>query len=300
MRSASRAYWIHTITPLHVGTGRGIGFIDLPIMREKTTNWPIIPGSTVKGVWRSRSVQVLDQALVEAAFGKGSEAGEDHAGSLAITDARIVLLPVRSLFGTFAYVTSPTVLTRLKRDMEAIGVGALPEVPSCSEFEKIAVTSRSVLGEQEKVYLEDLDFVHARGERERIQSSVDRWARFLSDVLYGYSEDEAMKESMRSRFAVVSDPAFDYFCEQGTEVNARIRIDDSTKTVKGGQLWYEEYLPAETVLVGIVVCDRVYGTSSLDTEKLLDSVCGDGFVCQMGGKSTTGKGITRIVFSRGA
>lgn len=45
-----RRYWIHTMTPLHVGTGRGVGYIDLPIAREKVTNWPCIPGSAVKGV----------------------------------------------------------------------------------------------------------------------------------------------------------------------------------------------------------------------------------------------------------
>ena len=43
-------YWIHTITPLHVGAGKGLGYIDLPIAREKVTNWPYIPGSSVKGV----------------------------------------------------------------------------------------------------------------------------------------------------------------------------------------------------------------------------------------------------------
>ena len=43
-------YWIHALTPLHVGSGRGIGFIDLPIMREKATEYPFVPGSAVKGV----------------------------------------------------------------------------------------------------------------------------------------------------------------------------------------------------------------------------------------------------------
>ena len=45
-----RMYWIHALTPLHVGAGTGVGFIDLPIMREKTTAWPVLPGSAVKGV----------------------------------------------------------------------------------------------------------------------------------------------------------------------------------------------------------------------------------------------------------
>ncbi|MCI5166291.1 MAG: type III-B CRISPR module RAMP protein Cmr4, partial [Candidatus Electrothrix sp. GM3_4] len=44
--------------------------------------------------------------------------------------------------------------------------------------------------------------------------------------------------------------------ETATEVRARIRIEPGTRTVADGQLWYEENLPAETLLWGIVGCDR--------------------------------------------
>ena len=43
-------YWLHAVTPVHVGSGRGIGYIDLPVAREKVTDWPYIPGSSIKGV----------------------------------------------------------------------------------------------------------------------------------------------------------------------------------------------------------------------------------------------------------
>ena len=48
----TKIYWLEAITPLHVGTGRGVGLIDLPIIREKVTGWPLVPGSSVKGVIR--------------------------------------------------------------------------------------------------------------------------------------------------------------------------------------------------------------------------------------------------------
>ena len=50
MATKTRMYWIQAITSLHVGSGKGVGFIDMPIMREKVTNWPMVPGSAVKGV----------------------------------------------------------------------------------------------------------------------------------------------------------------------------------------------------------------------------------------------------------
>ena len=47
----TKMYWLHTLSPTHVGTGRGLGYIDLPIHRDKVTNWPVIPSSAFKGVW---------------------------------------------------------------------------------------------------------------------------------------------------------------------------------------------------------------------------------------------------------
>ena len=39
MPANNRAYWLHVLTPTHVGTGRGIGYIDLPVHRDKVTGW---------------------------------------------------------------------------------------------------------------------------------------------------------------------------------------------------------------------------------------------------------------------
>ena len=41
----ARMYWLHALSATHVGAGRGIGYIDLPLHRDKVTNWPLIPGS---------------------------------------------------------------------------------------------------------------------------------------------------------------------------------------------------------------------------------------------------------------
>ena len=47
----TRIYWLHALSPTHVGIGRGVGYIDLPIDRDGVTGWPIIRGSGFKGVW---------------------------------------------------------------------------------------------------------------------------------------------------------------------------------------------------------------------------------------------------------
>jgi CRISPR/Cas system CMR subunit Cmr4 (Cas7 group RAMP superfamily) len=46
----SKILTIFTRTPLHVGTGSSVGAIDQPVIRERHTRIPIIPGSALKGV----------------------------------------------------------------------------------------------------------------------------------------------------------------------------------------------------------------------------------------------------------
>src|SRR5437870_3789444 len=43
--------YIFTRTPLHVGAGSSVGAIDQPIIRERHTGFPVIPATTLKGVF---------------------------------------------------------------------------------------------------------------------------------------------------------------------------------------------------------------------------------------------------------
>ena len=85
------------------------------------------------------------------------------------------------------------------------------------------------------------------------------------------------------------------------------RIDDEQKTVAKGALWYEESLPAESILAGLVWCDRVFGLknnggSPITQFELLDQFCPtvadkDNSILQIGGKATVGKGRVRCAFT---
>jgi CRISPR-associated protein Cmr4 len=304
----TKMYWLEAIAPLHVGMGRGVGFIDLPIIREKVTGWPIVPGSAVKGVIRDHFEQEKNrksdeerkafEKLINAAFGKpDDDIGSANSGSLVFTDARIVCLPVRSIYGTFAYVTSRLVLERLKRDLIATGYKAedIPDVPEPAEIDAFHA-SGSKLAADGKVFFEDLDFT-ARADNDRTQ----RWADLLARVIF--SSDTRWQSIFRERFAVISDNSFNFLSETGTEVAAHIRIKNETKIVDDGALWYEEALPVETILAGIAWCDRVYGCNGGDQKKLVENMlgtfCNDtSLELQIGGKATVGKGRVRCQFTR--
>ena len=44
---------MYGITPCHAGSGSSMGVVDLPIQRERHTNWPMIQASGVKGAFRA-------------------------------------------------------------------------------------------------------------------------------------------------------------------------------------------------------------------------------------------------------
>ena len=48
----SSVLYIHALTSLHPGSGTALGVVDLPVQRERHTQWPTIPGSALKGVLR--------------------------------------------------------------------------------------------------------------------------------------------------------------------------------------------------------------------------------------------------------
>src|SRR5438067_7093198 len=108
----TKILYTQVLSPLHAGTGQGAGVIDLPIAREKATGLPFLPGSSLKGTLRARcSAQECKQV-----FGPDTtevQTDSNHASSAQFSDQRLLLLPIRSLAGTFAWVTSPDVLHRL-------------------------------------------------------------------------------------------------------------------------------------------------------------------------------------------
>lgn len=297
MENKTRMYWLQTITPLHVGAGKGVGFIDMPIMREKVTDWPLVPGSAAKGVLRDHFFQNGNdeqKKLIDIAFGKQIVDDLSNAGSLILTDAHIVCLPVRSLYGTFAYITSPLVLEKLKRDLEAAGYKDLPSTLNPARNEVLLVNGSKIVGEG-RVFFEDLDFI-AKEDK-----NAKKWAEMLAGVIF---PKESVKEAVwkgifEERFAVLNDDCFNFLSKTGTEVTAHVRIEDDSKIVARGALWYEEALPAEAILAGVAWCDKVFGGNGINQSKILETYCPkDKLDLQMGGKATVGKGRVRCQFTR--
>jgi CRISPR-associated protein Cmr4 len=228
------------------------------------------------------------------AFGLASDEGQaaSNAGALIPTDARLVCLPVRSFQGTFAWSTSALALRMFRRDLELAGVANPPDLAG-PESDQVLVTRSvpSVLVDKGTIYLEDLD-LPVDDTRE-----ADHWAEWIARRVF--PDDLRWQAEFEKRFAVLPNDVFNFLTETGTEVTARVRIDDQTRTVAAQALWNEEALPAETILAGLIVCDRIPAQDAGDVTQdgLLAKFAKDSLTLQIGGKATVGRGRVRCIFT---
>jgi len=285
--------FLYTEAPLHVGTGASVSAVDLPIQRERTTGHPIVPGSGVKGALRN---QTPEEPMKVVAFGPDTDSAHEHAGAVAVGEAHVVLFPVRSLAGVFAYVTCPLALARLYRDLELAGIAPKWQVPSVAESSAL-VTQNSMVTAGNKVVLEEFTFT-ATGSKE-----VDDIASWLAaNTLPTGNEYAFWRAKLQNSLVILPDNDFRDFVVSSTEVTTHVRLVPDTKTVASGALWTEEALPADVLLACTVVARRSrkegQSYSADDISKWVrDSLPGR---LQLGGNETTGEGIVAHRWLEGA
>jgi CRISPR-associated protein Cmr4 len=317
---------LYAQTSLHPGSGTALGLVDLPIQRERHTCWPTIAGSGIKGVIRDACRERIAERsdldtlerfddkpatdekpakkaerkgtkrkradatlLLNTAFGPPTEAASEFAGSVSFTDARLLAFPVRSLAGVFAHVTCPAVLRRLMRDLEMASQSGHKSFPVVDQT-RVAVPEAScpcLIGGN-TVVLEEFLFSKA----EKSCKDVADW--IAENLLPSGPAHEATRAHFRSSLLVLSDDWFTHFAKHATEIMARVRLDYDTKTVAEGALFYEEYVPPETLFYSVVLANgsRTMMSQPLDAGRVLEVVADNlPAVIQIGANQTTGKGF---------
>ncbi len=270
-------------TSIHAGTGQSVGAVDLPIQREAHTGWPCIFGSAMKGALRCHAETrgEMTQTDIPLIFGPESSNASDHAGALAVTDARLLLLPVRSLTGHFKWVTCRAVLSRLKRDLGMVK----------NEKESFSLPDQPELGEvlshkgSSSIFLEEYEF----NQKERDLTAI---VEIL--MTFGIEMSELEKQLL-----IMHDDEFAHFCQAATAITPHIAIDNNNKTVRPGALWYEESLPPDTLLYVMLLANDARNSSSpsLVAKEVLRSAT-EMFskkpYLQIGGNETVGMGWCKV------
>lgn len=287
---------LYAVSAAHAGSGAATSAVDLPIQRERHTEWPQIQASGVKGAFRDHFRKFAGQGageLINLVF--GTDESSPHwkkewgmlPGAVSISDARLIGFPVRSNKAPFVWVTCPAVLRRLNADLAYIGSEKHAAIEDIKEDGAFSIGKEKLEG---RVILEDAV----------VNVVVHNQDPCLSDF---FPELE--------RLILISDEMFKYAVTCCTEIQTHIKINEKTGTADEGALWYEEYLPADSLLYTIVhyshrdpaeteaneIKDKIAELKATTIKQYVENTI-QGFV-QIGGDETLGKGIFKLTWIPG-
>lgn len=278
---------LYAVTPCHAGSGASVGVVDLPIQRERHTNWPVIQASGVKGALRAhfdrfkegikeKPAQQIFDNLADLVFGSESS---DYAGSLSVGDMKILAFPMRSSVAPFVWITCPAVLKRFNKDLALAGRPVIDLKSITTLKVDQALWIKGSCKEGDRILLEDMEVTAAAQMP-------------LGDGASWFRETE--------RLLIVHDEVFGYGVSHCTSVMAQIKIDQKTGTTATGSLRYQEELPADTLMYSIIFWgDSRDAQDSLKADTIRryiqeEVVAGH---LQVGGDETLGRGIFSLTWA---
>lgn len=289
MKTIETTLYLYAETPVHVGTGTGLGAVDMPIQREVHTSYPVIQASGVKGALRDTAElqfgrESQEVKKVKSIFGGASGSDDEtHAGAMSPSDARILCFPVRALKGVFVWCSSATVLERYQRETGVEAPSTIPAIP-----EGDALVSHDVLLANRQVMLEEFAY------EAQTHKAAELWAEHLANQLF--VQNSYWNERFQSHFIILRDDDFRDFVRYSTEIVTRIHLDDETKIVKDGQLFSQELLPADSVLYSSLrITDA--RNKAFDADEVLYMLKNAiGTQIQIGADETVGRGRMRLTW----
>ena len=252
-------------TAIHSGAGSSSGVIDLPVAREAATDYPVLVGSSLKGALRdaAEDAATIDKEKVKEYFGES-----DRAGAALVSDARLLLLPVRSLRGAYKWVTCPYLLERYKRDSHRAGQNPDLPLPRLKPEKWQAIVDAG----PGQMFLEEHEFTASVNKE-----AMDKLAKAIEPLVL----HEPVRERLGRQMAVLHDDDFAWFARYGLSVQARNKLEKESK--QSSNLWYEEALPPDTLMYALLLS---HSDGGLDW---INEVFGSPYL-QAGGNETIGQG----------
>ncbi|MBF0201033.1 MAG: type III-B CRISPR module RAMP protein Cmr4 [Desulfamplus sp.] len=305
---------LYAVSPVHAGSGSSMGVVDLPIQRERHTNWPHIQSSGVKGAMRhhfeafkenitDRGENLQLDLITEMIFGTEDFRGEGTLpGAIAVSDAKIAAFPIRSSKSPFVWITCPAVLKRMERDLKMIGKsgedktadGKSPDqdsqgkplnsrdsstvIPDIKDDEALVIKGGTLMKPQARILLEDYEVIISEKSC-KLPGSVETILNKADNLL------------------LVSDQTFNYGVSHCTEIRTQIKIDEKSGTTVDGSLRYEEVLPSDTLMYVILFYGPTRDARTTIPADTLISYMKESVIrshIQMGGDETLGYGLFEI------
>lgn len=287
-----------TETPLHCGAESTAGYVDLPIQRERHNSFPVIPGSTLKGVLRDE-LEGTPGVSIKSIFGAAGAAGTGAGaspGSVSFGDGVLVAFPVRSSKAPFFWVSSPYALERVLRLL-----GHSETIPTPPAGKAYGL-------EPGRVLLEEL-LVEVEAKPELFDT---KGKSLLTSLMRLLPADGSGFDTLRALFArrllVLNEEELKVLVETATEVVTRIKLNalGTTQTLKReeavaagikdptdedlqGNMFVEELVPPETLFAAPI---RAGSLPKVFTQALEAKT-----VIRLGGDETIGRGVTHMTWA---
>jgi len=232
--------------------------------------------------------------------GKLVKVHSEFAGALGFSDARLLLFPVKSMKGVFAWITCPKVLKQFAEDLKLseLPTAKLDEVLRLSPNQKRSYVSfnsdLTIERKKDNVSIKSVVLEEYSFEVEEKQALSD-FGYWLSTNVFDSSN--LWKDKILFDIVLLSNDDFKDFVNLSTEVITRTKIDNETGTVQTGALFTEEYLPAESIMYSLVLTANEFkagGLKETDIKKFFDENLPT--VVQIGGNASLGKGIVNTKF----
>jgi CRISPR-associated protein Cmr4 len=264
-----RVGYLYSLAPIHCGGEGDLGNIS-EIAREIHTNFPYIPGSSLRGSLRNEVESDRGLEVASRLFGQELTDGKMGVHQIWFGDARLLWVPMRTMSvkgeDVFTWVSCPTLL----RDCALI---------SRRTFDGFAALTNAV-GSRKDVYMvADARIEVAAMNEEQIRSIelTENWSRNLGD------ETKSQWENNR---IVLPDNDFQVLMEHSLWTQVRNVIADTGGT---GIFWTDVCIPRDTIFYyawgySVAKNDPIRGA---DCEVMQEILTG---LIQVGGQANVGRG----------
>ncbi|MEM5875653.1 MAG: type III-B CRISPR module RAMP protein Cmr4 [Candidatus Aenigmatarchaeota archaeon] len=305
----------HCLTPIHMGAGQSVSYVDNVVQREKHTGFPTLWASGIKGVLRALCMRINNEIIkkekVEEIFGPENDA-EERASIISITDAKILFYPVRSVKGIFAYITCPFVIKKFFNELKILGI--IQDNSKCELIQEQLIKDsklgddKVIVDKQSDIKIENntvgLEEFSLSVEKEINLDNCEDFKKFINSNGLDFN-------FIKRHLAIVSDDVFSDFVKYSVEIRTRIRINQETGTVADKALFTEELIPAESIFYSFIFANKRNQQNGKQNkqqneqqnervlqkiEKVLKEVNG---ILQLGGDETLGKGIVKAILING-
>lgn len=279
---------LRTLTPLHAGVLGGNHIVDRPIDRDIHNKWPKISSTALKGALREDIAVVKNSiknrdlifGLEDSSPDGDSERRLGKSGLLSFTDARLLLFPVHSVRGVWAWVTCPRALRKLRDEATLAGF------VKTSNNDAVFQALDNAIGDQ-AVYAGNMLAVNA--EKLQLYQHTFRIDRRLTpEQMMNWKDSFPLLDKLDDfveRVVIVSDENFGIMTHLYIEHSTRNKINDDTSSTVGGTLFTEEHLPANTLLYALAF--SMPDKNHQEIASLLDM---HPKRMQIGGNATLGRG----------